>query len=204
MPARIAAVAAVALLAAAPAPHAQQTDAPRVEVKLDPGGATVVRASIDIDAPPRVVWRILHDCDKAMKLVKEMRSCKVLWRDPQGRWDVREHVIKPMIFSEVRSITRAEYDPPKALEFNQLEGDVKEQRGYWRLEPLDGGEGSRVFYENRVVLGLPIAGPIFRAAIRAATPDSMIRLRKMSEQDAREVAATPVPERAPPSAGPLA
>ncbi len=159
---------AVAISAAAPAPGE-----PWMDVRHD-ADATLIRAGVDIAAPPEVVWRVIHDCAYASRLMEKLRSCKVL--EKGDGWDVREHVIKPNILPPVRTVVRSEYDPPRGVRFRQVGGDVKGQQGRWRLEAIPGG--TRATYENRIVLGLPVVEPLFRAAIRAEGPRGLVNLRR--------------------------
>jgi carbon monoxide dehydrogenase subunit G len=151
------------------------TGQPWMEVAAD-GGATVIRAGVDIAAPPEVVWGVIHDCAQAGRLMRKLKSCKVLEAGPG--WDVREHIIKPDILPSVRTVVRSEYDPPRGVRFVQAGGEVSQQ-GRWRLEAIAGG--TRATYENRIVLGLPVAEPLFRAAIRAEGPKGLANLRRAAE-----------------------
>lgn len=179
-----AALLAAPAAAAAPQSATPKTGEPWLEV-ASAGGATLIRAGVDIAAPPAVVWGVIHDCAQASRLMRRLKSCKVLEAAPDGRWDVREHIIQPAVLPAVRTVVRSEYDPPRAVRFVQVGGDVKGQSGRWRLEALDGGAATRVVYENRIVLGLPIAEPLFRAAIRGEGPTGLANLRRASLAEMR-------------------
>ena len=102
------AISALALCAAGPAlawdpgPEADRRLARGqawLEVRPDPAGASgLVRAGLEIDAPPDVVWTVMLDCQLAPRMVSNLKSCTVLERDPAGRWDLREQVAKPLLF----------------------------------------------------------------------------------------------------------
>lgn len=164
--------------------HAGGGGEPQVTVELV-GRSTRVQGVVDIQAPPDVVWAVIYDCAYAARLMEKLKSCRVLDRDPAGRWDVREHIIQPRIFPQVRMVMRSEYDAPRGVLFRQIEGNVGGQVGRWRLEPLDGGAATRAVYQNDIVLGLPVAGPVFRQALRTETPKGLARLKSTSEIHAK-------------------
>ena len=131
---------AVALVLVGPGPAwadaGPSRDGIRVEVAADPGGASgLIRGSVEIDAPPEAVWKVVVDCDLAPRMVKRLKSCRILEHDPAGRWDVREHVSRAGILPAVRSVFRSEYDPPHRIRFYREGGQLQVLNGEWRLVP---------------------------------------------------------------------
>lgn len=138
-----------------------------IEVRPDPAGASgLVRAGLDIDAPPARVWSVMLDCQLAPRMVSNLKSCRVLDRDPAGRWDVREEVTRPMLLPAVRLQFRSDYDAPHGYRFHRTGGDLPVLEGEWRLEPLDGGRRTRVLYESRAALPFAAPGPLTRIVLR--------------------------------------
>lgn len=149
-------------------------------------GASRVRGVVDIAAPPAVVWRTLRDCKAAPKMVPNLKTCRVLETDPQGRWDVREHVSKAGLLPSVRTVFRSEYEAPHVLTFQRVDGDMKIANGGWRLEPLDGGKRTRAIYENLLKPGFPAPSGILRSVLRSEAPKGLAGLRKAAETAARQ------------------
>ena len=107
---------AVLMLAGPPAWAAPEAGGIHVEVTPDPGGASgLMRGSVEIDATPEQVWEVLIDCAVAPKMVASLKSCRILERDPQGRWDVREQVSRAGPLPSVRSVFRSDYDRPRRI-----------------------------------------------------------------------------------------
>lgn len=152
---------------------------PVVEVRADADGASgLIRAAIDIAAPPEVVFGVITDCDLAPHMVASLKSCRVLERDPAGHWDVREQVSKTTFVPSVTNVFRCEYDPPGHVRFHRVGGDLKVFEGEWRIEPH--GAGSRVFYENRASTPFRVPGYLARIALRIQVPQALLALRRES------------------------
>jgi len=152
---------------------------PYVEVRSDPGGdGGMIRASIEIAAPPEVVFQVVTDCDLAPKMVTSLKSCRILKRDPAGRWDVREQVSKMTLLPSVRNVFRSEYDPPHHVSFHRVDGDLRVYDGDWWIEPVEGG--SRVTYESRVSTPFRVPGPLARWGMRMQVPQALQALRRES------------------------
>ena len=178
--------AALALLAPAAHAVAQPAEAPpAVEVTQDDhGGSGVVSASIDIDAPPSTVWRMLIDCAAAPRMMVNLKSCRVVDRDPTGRWDVRETISKGMILPGLRTVVHADYDAPFLIRFHCVDGDLKLLEGEWRLAAIDGGTQTHLSYESRVAAPFAAPGMIVRAVLRHDMPITLSNLRRACEQEA--------------------
>jgi hypothetical protein len=138
-----------------------------LEVRPDPAGASgLMRAGLEIDAPPDTVWAVMLNCQLAPRMVSNLRSCRVLDRDPAGRWDIREEITRPMLLPPVRMVFRSDYDPPHGYAFHRTGGDLPVLEGEWRLQPLDGGRRTRVLYEGRAALPFAAPGPLARIVLR--------------------------------------
>ena len=190
-----------ALLAGAPSALAWTPDA-RVMRQLARGdswaevlpaadGAGLIHAAIDIAAPPRTVWAVMTDCGMAAKLVVTMTSCRVVQGDQRIGWDVREQVTKGNFFvPAIRNVVRCDYQPYSLIRFHRTGGDLKVENGEWRLEPLDGGAGTRVVYVNRVAANIVAPAFVVRAGMKHDTPKVLLNLRRESLAAARRSVGT--------------
>ncbi len=150
---------------------------PYVEVLPDPDGSSgLIRAAIDISAPQAVVWAVLTDCALAPRMAANLKSCRILERDPQGRWDVREQISRKTLLPSVRSVVRSDYEPPDRLSFRKVGGDLKVLEGRWTLAPH--GSGVRVTYELRAAAPFSVPGWMARLALRHDVPMALLALRR--------------------------
>ncbi len=159
----------VSIGAAAPAPAAgPYTAEPSVTVAQGPAGDTVeIKAGIEIAAPRATVWAIMNDCARSLHYVPGLTGCRVLKRDPAGRWDIREHKVSWMWFlPDVTSVFRSDYDPPKRLRFHRISGTLKRSDGEWRLEAIDNGRATRVSYDAVIAAGIPAPEFLVEAALK--------------------------------------
>jgi carbon monoxide dehydrogenase subunit G len=161
-----------------------------VEVTADAHGAAgAIRAQEDIDAPRQTVWDVLVDCARVGKLMVGVKSCRVLQSDPAGRWDIREQLTHAAVLPSARAVIRTDYDAPHTVAFHRIDGDFKILEGEWRLEPLDGGTRTRLFYQTRVTSPVPAPNLLVRSMLGANMTESLRKLRAASEAAARTQAA---------------
>jgi len=174
-------MALVAMVLALAATAAHAASAPVVQVTTT-DGAAIVTASVDIDAPPAVVWRMVVDPASAVRMIVNTKSCRVLERDPAGRWDVREQISKGGILPGVRVVIRSDYSPPNLVRFHRVDGDLKVLEGEWRLTPLDGGTRTHLAYGTRLVSPFPAPAMIVRSVLRKDMPQTLANVRDAAER----------------------
>ena len=153
---------------------------PFSEVIASVDGAGQIQAAIDIAAPPKVVWTVMNDCNGMHRIVLSMTSCRILSADPRHGWDVREQITKGNLFvPTIRNVVRNDYQPYTLIRFRKAGGDLKSEEGEWRLEPLDGGAGTRVIYVNRVAANITAPAPLVREGMKRDTAKVLVNLRRV-------------------------
>jgi len=163
---------------------------PYAEVTPDPDGSSGrIRAAIDIAAPPEAIWSVMTDCDLAPRMVANLKSCRILERDPQGRWDIREQVSKMTFIPSVRSVFREDFEAPRRMTFRRVGGDLKVLEGEWLL--TQHGDETQVTYEARVAAPFSVPGWIARLALRQNVPMALLALRRESVARAQGPGQTP-------------
>jgi uncharacterized membrane protein len=181
--AKLFALALTAVVLLPPAAAAQSEPALKIEHD-EARDAMVVHASIDIAAPPAIVWAVIVDCSRAPKFVPNMESCRIVNRDPAGRWELRETVLNITLLPRIRSLSRNEFEPLRRMTFRRAGGDVRIADGEWRLEPLARGKATRLHYN--AVLALNYSVPRFLVDNAAARdfPTLLKNIERESLEDA--------------------
>ena len=157
---------------------------PVIEVNaLEPEGVTAIRATHRIDAPQQVVWSVLTDCPGGKRILPHFESCRILARDPSGRWDLREHVMNPPLLPRVRTVARNQFEPPRRLSFKLVEGNLRVSEGAWTLTAE--GKATRVNYDARVAPGFSVPQFLLEAAIRRDFMAMLLALDEASQNDLR-------------------
>lgn len=141
-------------------------------------GVQVARAVVDINAPPRVVWKIMTDCASARRIIPSNRGCKVLERKPG--FEIVEHILKTPLMPNVRSVFRQDLDPNKRIGVTRVDGDLKVLEGEYRLQALPGGR-TRVSQEIRMQPGFSAPGPLVRSFLRDEVSVGFANLRRDAE-----------------------
>ncbi|MFZ4605980.1 MAG: SRPBCC family protein [Caulobacter sp.] len=154
-----------------------------VHAEVHPAGdgvSGVVRGAVEIAASPDVVWRTITDCGRAGRMAPSVKSCRITVRDPGGRWDIREMIVRSGLMPSFRTEFRSEFTPLRSIRFRCTAGDIRFCDGAWRLEPLPGGH-TRVLYENRASSPFPAPAIVARAAMRLDLADALRALRREAE-----------------------
>jgi uncharacterized protein YndB with AHSA1/START domain len=151
--------------------------APDIVVAKAPEGYRIHVEAL-LPAPPRQVWAALTDCARAKSFVPHLESCRILSRDPAGRWDVRENVANPPFLARVRTIVRSDYQPIRGFTYKLVSGDMRKSEGAWTLTPK--GSGTHIVYEALVDPDMAAPSMVITAAIRSDLPSMFRKLDELS------------------------
>jgi len=144
-------------------------------------GALDAFAAVHIKASPQIIWTAMTSCDASVAIVKDMTACEILETSPAGDWDIREQRFRaPFPINSFRSEFRTDFIPPSKMTIQRTGGDMKIQEGVWLIQPLENGY-SRVTYQARIALKVPVPRFMMRRALRKDTPALMMALREFSE-----------------------
>ena len=143
-----------------------------------------VHATIDIAAPPAIVWAVLADCDRAPKIVPNMESCRIVQRDSAGRWELRETVLNVALLPRIRSLVRNDFEPGHRLAFKRVSGDMRISDGEWRIEPLAKGKATRVYYSALFATSMMVPQFLIDQAAARDFPTFFRNIERESLEDA--------------------
>jgi carbon monoxide dehydrogenase subunit G len=147
--------------------------------------AAHVSASIDIAAPPPVVWSVITDCARASQIIPNLESCRIVQHDPGGRWDIREHVIKwALLLPKLHTMVRTSYENGHRMLFKRVAGDMRISEGEWRIEPMANAHATRLFYDALVAPSFPVPEFLVERTVHSDLPNLLQAIERASEADA--------------------
>jgi polyketide cyclase/dehydrase/lipid transport protein len=176
---------AAAVIIAAGASHSRAGD-PIVSVETDAKvNAAHVRASIDIAAPPPVVWAVITDCARSPHIIPNLESCRIIKHDPGGRWDIREHIINwAALFPKLRTVVRTSYEFGHRMLFKRVDGDMRISEGEWRVEPMANAHATRLYYSALVAPSFPVPEFLIERTVHSDLPNVLRAIQTASLSDA--------------------
>ncbi len=146
-----------------------------------------VKAAIDINAPPEVVWKIMVDCANAPNIVPKLKKCEVLEsstnENGQVTSDTRLHVFSlSRLWPKTKNEFSSDYIYPQSIVFKRIGGDLKVMEGRWIFIGIDEGRKTRLFYESKLATNIPVPRFMINRALFKDTPKILKNVRKASEQ----------------------
>lgn len=137
-----------------------------------------------IKAPADQIWQILSDYDNAYRIFGMVKACKVL--EDNGSEKIISHTVAPS--GPVGTFTytlKVKEKGPYFMEWTRIKGAFKQVKGYWKLEPQDGGKSTLVTYASFVDGGMFIPRPLIKRQCRIDMPNVMTTLKSEVETKVR-------------------
>ena len=147
-------------------------------------GVHSAEQSAEVDASPEAVFDAAVDYETFPGWQAAVERAEVLERDAAGRGELVRFEIDAKV-KRVWYTLRYGYDPPDRIWWEFVEGDgVAHVEGGYRIEPLDGGERTRVTYRLGIDPGVPVPGLIARRLTGGVMRRSVTDLRDEVERRA--------------------
>lgn len=138
-----------------------------------------VSSDIDVDTDVAHVLGVLCDFESYPEWARSVKEARIVERDTEGRAAKVEFRVAPGPLPEVRYVLRYTY-APDGLAWNYVEGDLKEVRGSYALEEVDGR--THVTYNLAIDPGkLPLPGFVKARAAREITRVALKELKRRVE-----------------------
>jgi uncharacterized membrane protein len=139
--------------------------------------------SVEIDAPIDEVFAIAADVARAPEWQGTMQTANVRESDEEGRPRIVETVADAKV-TQVKVVLRFCYDPPRGMDWERIDGDLKQMTGSWRFEDLGGGR-TRATYAMQGdpgrKIGMLLRGPVVDAARKALVGRPPAGLKRRAE-----------------------
>lgn len=129
-----------------------------------------------MQAPVDQVWQVLTDYANVPKVFPQLKKCEVIKDD--GPVKIVKEVVAPSgLLGTYAYVLKLTEKAPHFLQWCRVSGSFKEVRGFWKLEPLDGGRTTMVTYASYVDAGFFIPQPFIRRQARIDMPHVMNQLK---------------------------
>ena len=157
-----------------------------VSVRRAAVGGAELFAAVEIPLAAAQIWPVMTNCDRAPSFVPNLVSCRILERDRDGHWDIRERISSPSWFaSKIRTVFRSEYRAPKRVHFARVAGDLRRSDGEWTLTPGNKPGATRVIYQAIVDYETWLPDFVLRDQMEAQMSRTLTALRRECLTEAR-------------------
>ncbi len=159
-------------------PDGAAAQAPVQVTVHEDGSAWRIQVDATMNASPRQIWSVLTNCARAKEFIPHFEMCRVVDKDPAGRWDLRENISNPPFLPRIRTMIRSDYRPPQGFSYRLVSGDLKRSEGSWELIPQL--VGTRVHYQ--ALFEPQVSAPSFLmiSAIKSDLSEMFSRLERLS------------------------
>jgi ribosome-associated toxin RatA of RatAB toxin-antitoxin module len=136
----------------------------------------MVEATILIDAPAESIWQIMVNCHEIPAFVPGVKACQVLAAGEN--WEIIRHEVKWIWFlPRLSYVFRAVYQHNRQIDFDEIEGDLREMKGSWRLTPLNETGQTIVRYSVYLDPGFFVPQWVVRRSLKVDLPAMLTALR---------------------------
>lgn len=127
-------------------------------------------------------FAVITDWESYPDWQSAVRSCTVLDRCPQGRWDLVETVVDAKVRG-VRYVLRYHLEAPHRIWWEYVDGDVRSISGSYELE--EGSDGTtQLHYRLEIDAGMFVPGPVRRFLTETAMRTSVREVKARVERAA--------------------
>ena len=145
-----------------------------------------ILAEIEIFCPSNLVWQIITNYEALAEFIPNMVQSQRL-EFPEGVMGLEQTNVKTImgIKRSFRSVYEIEENFPREIRYKQVEGEVKECYGVWRLEDGQSSEekaGVRLIYDF-VFLPQPMHPmALFETFVKQEVVATMLAIRQQAEK----------------------
>ncbi len=160
-----------------------------IRARLDQGSQRkgTVRAAIQIEASPDIVFGMMTNCADALRYVPHLEACRIRDAAPDGSWQLIDHEIDFGWYApRLRWVFRVDFEEKSIMRFRQVSGDFKANEGMWEIEP--DATGKRTLLRYRAYIDPPGFVPnwLARSTFKRELPQMLQDLRRLCEAQQAE------------------
>lgn len=141
-------------------------------------GIKYVSGKIVIKEPAARVWPILtNPFEYQGKICPHMKNLRVV-ADTQQMSRLHVDVDCGLLMPLLSYVVESHYIPDSRIDFRRIDGNIKDFRGYWLLEPMADPNQCQVTYSMYIEPGFPVPQWIVREGVKMELPRTLLGLRK--------------------------
>lgn len=134
-------------------------------------------ASIEINAEPDEILAVVTDIEAYPDWMPAFKEARILETDDEGRPASAEFVVDARIRT-LHYTLKYEYADNR-VSWKKTDGDVKEIKGSYALEPND--SATTVTYEYEIDPGFPVPGFLVKQGVKMMVSSALNDLKKQAE-----------------------
>jgi len=133
--------------------------------------------TLDINVPPEKMLAVIKDFDSYPIFIPEMKSTTVL-ESNEDSWDVcfSIHMIRSIEYS-----LRLTQKSDTRIEWTLISGVFKSNDGFWLLEPINGGAGTKATYSIDISVGMFLPKTVVKNLVGKSLPVMLGQFKKRAE-----------------------
>jgi ribosome-associated toxin RatA of RatAB toxin-antitoxin module len=158
-----------------------------LDIKIEKleGGRQHIFAKIEIPYSIEQVWQVITDYESFADFIPNMTACRRI-QHPSTGIRLEQIRTKNLVGMKVsaRSVVDVEEKCPHEVHYQQIEGDLKEFSGYWRLQPKSLAHSSasvELIYDFAVAPKPIIPAPVLSHFLNHDIPAILLAVRQRVE-----------------------
>lgn len=144
------------------------------------GGLKGVESKVYIDAPKEVVWKLLDDQEKLMKVIPKIKKVKIIEKTDTHQKIQASMKVCSFLPLFKYTVVMDQSDKYRKMKFNKVDGCFKELYGMWELEPM--GNGTVLTYRMFVDPGFIVSSSESSSKLKGVLPEIMSRIKAEAER----------------------
>ncbi len=143
----------------------------------DIGNTKYVEGRVLINESPDKVWPIMvNPFEFQGKISPRMKAVEVM--ADQSNRSVLKVTLDVMLIPHFTYVVESLYENGQSIEFHRVGGMLKDFRGTWVMNPIDGGHKTELIYCMYIDPGFPVPQWIIREGVKNELPKTLMALRQ--------------------------
>ena len=140
------------------------------------GSTKYVEGRVVINESPDKVWPVMvNPFEFQGKISPRMKTVEVM--SDQTNRSILKVTLDVLLIPHFTYVVESLYDNGESIEFHRVGGMLKDFRGSWVMNPIDGGSKTELTYCMYIDPGFPVPQWIIREGVKNELPKTLMALR---------------------------